>query len=94
MNILIISNIELDTGNASGNTYANWFTGWDDSKIACAYCRDTYPNNDFCDEYYSVSPFNIVKKYIQTLEDWKTLLQTGYKGGLFYRKDREKTGSA
>lgn len=34
------------------------------------------------------------KEYIQTLEDWKTLLQTGYKGGLFYRKDREKTGSA
>lgn len=68
MNILIISNIELDTGNASGNTYANWFTGWDDSKIACAYCRDTYPNNDFCDEYYSVSPFNIVKNIFRP---WK-----------------------
>lgn len=61
MNILIISNIELDTKNASGNTYANWFTGWEDSKIACIYCRDTYPNNEFCDEYYSVSPISIIK---------------------------------
>lgn len=63
MNILIISNIELDTKNSSGNTYANWLTGWQDCNIACAYCRDTYPNNDFCDEYFSVSPISIVKYF-------------------------------
>ncbi len=61
MNILIISNIELDTKNASGNTYANWLSGWSDTKIACIYCRDTYPNNEFCNEYFSVSPFCIIK---------------------------------
>lgn len=61
MNILIISNIELDTKNASGNTYANWLSNWTDTKIACIYCRDTYPNNEFCNEYFSVSPFCIIK---------------------------------
>ena len=68
MNILIISNIELDIRNASGNTYANWFTDWENSKIACIYCRDTYPNNDFCDEYYSISPINIIKNIFRP---WK-----------------------
>lgn len=63
MNILIISSIELDTKNASGNTYANWLSDWSKSKIACIYARDTYPNNDFCDEYYSVSPFNLFKNF-------------------------------
>ncbi len=61
MNILIISNIELDIRNASGNTYANWFSNWKDCKIACIYCRDTYPNNDFCNEYFSISPISIIK---------------------------------
>lgn len=64
MNILIISNIELDTRNASGNTYANWFSDWKDAKIGCIYCRDTFVQNNFCSHYYSVSPFNIVKNLL------------------------------
>ena len=63
MNILIISNIELDTKNASGNTYANWLSDWSDAKIACIYARASYPNNDFCDEYYSISPLSILKNF-------------------------------
>ena len=61
MKVLIISNIELDTKNASGNTYANWLSNWEDTQIACIYSRGTYPNNDFCDEYFSISPFNIIR---------------------------------
>lgn len=61
MKILIISTIELDTKNASGNTYANWLSNWKDTQVACIYSRETYPNNEFCDEYYSISPFNITR---------------------------------
>ena len=84
MNILIISNIELDTKNASGNTYANWLSDWSDSKIACIYARDSFPNNDFCDEYYSVSPFSMLKHF---WKPWKI-------GRHFFKNDIPKDNSS
>ncbi|WP_299099285.1 hypothetical protein [uncultured Alistipes sp.] len=68
MNILILTNIELDERNASGNTFANWLTGWSDTYISNIYSRNRPPKNKFCDEYYSVSPFDIIR-YILT--PWK-----------------------
>lgn len=54
--------------NSSGNTYANWLSGWPNTSIACLYCRNSYPNNSFCQEYYSISPFKILRNI---LTPWK-----------------------
>ena len=66
--ILIITKYEWDDRLASGNTLSNFFEGWDDVEIYNIYCRDTLPNNNCCQNYFSVSPLNIVKN---VLRPWK-----------------------
>ena len=61
MNILIISNIELDERNACGNTFSNWLTNWEGDTIYSIYSRDSIPNNNFCQKYLSISAFSIIK---------------------------------
>ncbi|MBP3716856.1 MAG: hypothetical protein J6I79_05080 [Paludibacteraceae bacterium] len=63
MNVLILSTTELDAKNASGNTYANFFSQWENTKFACVYARSSYPDNDFCDEYYRITISGIIKNF-------------------------------
>lgn len=63
MNIIIVSNIELDESNAAGNTFSNWMSEWPNTNIASIYCRGSKPYNKFCSQYYSVSPISIAKKF-------------------------------
>ena len=61
MRVLVISVIELNEMNASGGTFANWLTGWDDTVISSLYCRQAITHNDFCDSYYHLSSISILK---------------------------------
>lgn len=65
MNILIITKSAWDDRIASGNTLSNLFTGWRDAKFYCLYSRDASPNNEVCQEYYSISPISILKHFFQ-----------------------------
>lgn len=61
MNILVITKAAWDDRIASGNTLSNFFEGWAGVNIFCLYSRDAMPENKVCKEYYSISPFSILK---------------------------------
>lgn len=62
MNILIVTRASWDDRIASGNTLSNFFEDWEDVKFYCIYAREAMPQNRVCEEYYSISPINIIKK--------------------------------
>lgn len=61
MRILIITRYAWDDRIASGNTLSNLFGGWPDTSIYTIYCRDAKPENNCCNNYYSVSPLNLIR---------------------------------
>jgi len=65
MRILVISNSEWDDQGAGGNTLSNWFGGWNNSVFFNVYPRLSLPNNTCCKEYYSVSPFSLIRFFFR-----------------------------
>ena len=61
MNILVITKSAWDDRIASGNTLSNFFEGWENANFYCLYSRSAMPNNKVCNEYFSISPFSIVR---------------------------------
>lgn len=61
MRILIITKYAWDDRISSGNTLTNLFSEWPDATFYTIYCRDAFPDNDCCHDYFTVSPINLLK---------------------------------
>jgi glycosyltransferase involved in cell wall biosynthesis len=79
MRILIITKYAWDDTIASGNTLSNLFTGWKDAEIFTICCRDAKPNNNCCNDYFAVSPINILQNVITPWRIGKKMIVSNHK---------------
>ncbi|WP_239745305.1 glycosyltransferase [Mammaliicoccus sp. F-M27] len=78
MKVLIFTRSEWSDENSTGNTMSNIFGDFDKTNIANIYVRDAKPNNNVCDNYYSVSDIQIFKSLLKI----KTLPGKHFKNNL------------
>ena len=62
MRILVFSQAAWNTTNSFGNTFTNWFDGWNDVHFFHFYARHQKPNTNIVEMYYNVSAIEILKK--------------------------------
>ncbi len=61
--ILVVSINAWANYISSGNTFTNFFRGWDPDKIAHIFFREESPRNDICKNYYQLSEKQILSLF-------------------------------
>jgi len=61
--ILLISINAWTEDISTGNTFSNFFSGWNKKNIAQIYCREEMPKNDICEKYYRMSESQIIRYF-------------------------------
>ena len=61
MNILLFSRAAWDDTNSVGNTFSNFFEGWDQDRFCHFYVRKQLPHNSCVSLYYNISVVDVVK---------------------------------
>lgn len=64
MRILVFDQAAWDDTNATGNTFSNLFSGWNNDTFANFYTRKQVPKNSIVSEYYSVSAVDLLKNLL------------------------------
>lgn len=63
MNIIVVSKVEWNNQNSSGNTFSNFFEGWTDAVFMNIYARESNPDNIVCKKYYKIPVLSIIKNF-------------------------------
>lgn len=65
MNVLVIGNGAWVDTSSLGNTFSNFFSGWENTEFYNIYFRGTAPQNDVCDNYFSITDMDIVRNWFR-----------------------------
>lgn len=63
MNVLVIGGGAWVETSSLGNTFSNFFENWEDTEFYNLYFRGTLPQNNVCDNYFSITDMSILKNY-------------------------------
>lgn len=63
MKIIVVSKVEWDDQNSSGNTFSNFFEGWKECDFMHVYAREPRPINNSCKKYFKIPVFSILKNF-------------------------------
>ena len=63
MNILVIGGGAWTNTSSLGNTFSNLFENWQDTNFYNLYFRGALPQNDVCENYFSITDIDIVKNF-------------------------------
>lgn len=64
MNILVVGGGSWDDTTSLGNTFSNFFSGWENVNIYNLYFREVRPNNSVCKNYFRITTKEILKKFL------------------------------
>lgn len=68
LKLLTISRSSWNDNNSIGNTFSNFFEGWEKDEIANIYCRSEKPANHICCKYFSITDAQLLKSLIRPHE--------------------------
>ena len=63
MNVLVIGGGAWVETSSLGNTFSNIFENWEDTEFYNLYFRGTLPQNNVCDNYFSITDASILKNF-------------------------------
>lgn len=63
MNVLVIGNGAWVDTSSLGNTFSNFFGGWENTNFYNIYFRGTAPQNNVCENYFSITDIDIVRNW-------------------------------
>lgn len=61
--VLIISHNSLNSNTNNGRTLIEYFNNYDKDNIAQLYLHAGKPNADFCNKYYEITDFDVIKSF-------------------------------
>lgn len=70
--ILVISTSPWNDVNSSGNTFSNFFEGWENAEFHSLFLREELPKNNVCTSYYQITERQVLMKILRGAEPGRT----------------------